>query len=242
MTATATATGTASAGHLLVVSQGNRSATETCPWLNGYAVRRPTRAYSATKRAIDLGFVALAAPVAIPVAAFSALALKIENPKAPVLFKQERTGLGGQRFTVLKFRSMVPNAEELKAELSHMNQRQWPDFKIAKDPRVTRVGHLLRKLSFDEVPQFWNVLRGEMSMVGPRPTFLLPSDLEPWQNERFAVKPGVTGLWQVAGRQSTAFLDRMRLDIAYVSRQSLRLDLAIIVRTIPAVVLGRGSV
>jgi lipopolysaccharide/colanic/teichoic acid biosynthesis glycosyltransferase len=142
---------------------------------------------------------------------------------------------------MLKFRTMVPDAEELKEQLWHLNELEWPDFKITNDPRVTRPGRLLRRTSLDELPQLLNVLAGTMSLVGPRPTGATPDQYRLWQTERLDVAPGVTGLWQLYGRATTVFDDRSRLDIAYVQRRSMALDLQILVRTIPAVLLQRGA-
>src|SRR5262249_42485043 len=156
------------------------------------------------------------------------VAIKLTSPHGPVLFVQRRTGYRGRQFKLYKLRTMVPNAEAMKSRLAHLNDRQWPDFKIKRDPRVTRVGRLLRTTSIDELPQLFNVLRGDMSLVGPRPTSLPSSEYERWQAERFGVRPGLTGLWQVAARDSSSFDQRLRLDIAYATRQSLRLDLEIL--------------
>jgi lipopolysaccharide/colanic/teichoic acid biosynthesis glycosyltransferase len=136
---------------------------------------------------------------------------------------------------------MVVDAEARKAELVALNLRNGPDFKIERDPRITRVGRWLRKSSLDEIPQLWDVLVGRMTLVGPRPTSMGPEVYEPWQMERFDVRPGLTGLWQVGGRTSSSFNERIRLDISYCTRRSLRLDLVILARTIPTVLLGKGS-
>ncbi len=137
---------------------------------------------------------------------------------------------------------MVPNAEEMKWELRHLNELEWPDFKISNDPRITKPGKLLRKTSLDELPQLWDVLVGRLSLVGPRPTDFMPDTYELWQTERLDVKPGITGLWQLYGRGLSLFDDRTRLDIAYVQRRCLWLDIQIIARTVPAVLSQRGAV
>ncbi|RME90543.1 MAG: sugar transferase [Anaerolineae bacterium] len=152
-----------------------------------------------------------------------------------------RTGKGGRRFPMYKFRTMVPNAEELKAKYAHLNELQWPDFKITNDPRVTRVGRFLRKTSLDELPQLINILRGEMSLVGPRPTSFGPETYKLWHTERLDVLPGLTGLWQVCGRAQLEFDERLRLDIAYMERASLWLDINILCRTVLAVFEQRGA-
>ena len=140
-----------------------------------------------------------------------------------------------------KFRTMVPNAEEMKQQLWHLNELEWPDFKITDDPRVTRPGRWLRKTSLDELPQLFDVIAGRMSLVGPRPTGATPDQYQLWQTERLDVAPGVTGLWQLYGRAAALFDDRSRLDISYVQRRCLSLDLQILVRTIPAVILQKGA-
>jgi lipopolysaccharide/colanic/teichoic acid biosynthesis glycosyltransferase len=136
---------------------------------------------------------------------------------------------------------MVPNAEELKKELAHLNELQWPDFKITNDPRVTRVGRFLRRTSLDELPQLLNVVRGEMSLVGPRPTSFDASTYKLWQTERLDAVPGLTGLWQIHGRASTEFSERLRLDIAYIEHRCLALDIELLLRTVAAVFQGRGA-
>jgi len=135
----------------------------------------------------------------------------------------------------------VPNAEEMKRELMHLNELQWPDFKITDDPRITRVGRILRRTSLDELPQLFNILKGEMSFVGPRPTSFHPDTYKLWHTERLDVVPGLTGLWQVIGRGTMEFDDRVRLDIAYVRRRSLLFDLVILMRTATAVLKQEGA-
>lgn len=222
----------------------DRSALDQCRWVLRFDRRRAIlrgRAYEAVKRGVDLLVLVATTPVVLPIVLVCALLLKFESPGSPVLFAQQRTGRGGRRFVMYKFRTMVEGAEELKASLAHLNQRQWPDFKIENDPRITRIGRLLRVTSLDELPQLLNVLRGDMALVGPRPTWLEPTRHQSWQLERFEVRPGVTGLWQVGGRSSVEFAERVRLEIAYVHRRCLALDLAILARTIPAVVRRRGA-
>ena len=136
---------------------------------------------------------------------------------------------------------MVPNAEELKKELAHLNELKWPDFKITNDPRITRVGRILRKTSLDELPQLINVLRGEMSLVGPRPTSFAANTYTLWQTERLDVIPGLTGLWQVYGRGESEFDERLRLDIAYIKHRCFMVDIEILIRTVSSVVAGRGA-
>ncbi len=197
--------------------------------------------YRFAKRTLDLVVITVLGPVALVIVAFLSVINKIEDRSAPVFHVQERTGAGGRRFRLYKIRTMVNNAEELKAGLLHLNTRTLPDFKLEDDPRITPAGRLLRVTSLDELPQLWNVLRGDMTLVGPRPTTLDSNSYEAWQTERFEVRPGLTGLWQLAGRGSPSFVERARLDIAYVRRRSMRLDLYILLRTIPAVLGGRGE-
>lgn len=199
------------------------------------------RAYHISKRVMDLLVVVLALPLLLPLVAVCALLIKLESPRAPVMFVQFRAGQGGRPFGMLKFRTMVPNAAELKQQFSHLNELQWPDFKITNDPRVTRVGRFLRRTSLDELPQLLNVLRGEMSLVGPRPTSFNSGTYALWQTARLDVKPGITGLWQVLGRGTMEFADRSRLDIVYVERRCLWLDVRTLACTIPAVLLRRGA-
>lgn len=197
--------------------------------------------YQVAKRIMDVSLVLLSLPFWLPLMGVIALLIKLTSPGGPVIFKQARTGKGGKRFEMYKFRTMVPNAEELKAKYMHLNELQWPDFKITNDPRVTPLGRLLRKTSLDELPQLFNVLRGEMSLVGPRPTSFGADTYKLWHTERLDVMPGVTGLWQIMGRAQLEFDDRLRLDIAYIERASLWFDLNILFRTIFAVVQRRGA-
>jgi lipopolysaccharide/colanic/teichoic acid biosynthesis glycosyltransferase len=168
------------------------------------------------------------------------LALWLENP-GPIVFTQLRTGRGGRRFRMYKLRSMVTNAEELKQQLRHLNELTWPDFKVTNDPRVTRVGRILRKTSVDELPQIFNVIRGDMSLVGPRPTSFSANTYMMWHTERLEVTPGITGLWQVSGRSNVDFDDRLRLDIEYIRKRSLWFDIKLIFRTVIAVANSKGA-
>jgi len=198
-------------------------------------------AYQFAKRIMDLTLVLLAIPFILPVLLLIAFLIKLESPNGPVIFVQNRTGKDGKRFKMYKFRSMMPNAEELKKELAHLNELKWPDFKVTNDPRVTRVGHILRITSLDELPQLLNVLKGDMSLVGPRPTSFAPETYDLWQTERLEVMPGITGLWQILGRGETEFYERLRLDIAYIRHRSLWLDVQILFRTILVVISRRGA-
>jgi len=199
------------------------------------------KAYLLAKRLMDLFLVVMTLPLWLPLNGIIALIIRIISPGAPVVFRQLRTGKGGMRFYMYKFRTMVPNAEELKSKYAHLNELQWPDFKITHDPRITRIGRFLRKTSLDELPQLFNVLKGEMSLVGPRPTSFGPETYKLWHTSRLDVMPGITGLWQIFGRAKLEFDDRLRLDIAYIERASLRLDLYILLMTVFAVFQQRGA-
>jgi exopolysaccharide biosynthesis polyprenyl glycosylphosphotransferase len=171
----------------------------------------------------------------------TAIAIKLTSP-GPILFKQVRCGLHGRLFTMYKFRSMVTNAEQLRTELEALNEMSGPVFKISKDPRVTPLGRFIRKTSIDEFPQLFNVLKGEMSLVGPRPP--IPGEVEkydPWQRRRLSMKPGLTCLWQIRGRNKIDFDEWMRLDLRYIDTWSLWLDFKILFRTIPVVIVGFGA-
>ena len=199
------------------------------------------KAYLFTKRILDLFLVLITIPLWLPLNGIIALIIRITSPGAPVVFTQLRTGKGGRRFHMYKFRTMVPNAEELKSKYAHLNELQWPDFKISNDPRITPVGNFLRKTSLDELPQVLNVLKGEMSLVGPRPTSFGPETYKLWHTHRLDVMPGITGLWQIFGRAKLEFDDRLRLDIAYIERASLLLDINILLMTLFAVFQQRGA-
>jgi lipopolysaccharide/colanic/teichoic acid biosynthesis glycosyltransferase len=228
----------------MALSQQIYEHTNAVPWYERFDPQRRLvrgQAYWRMKRVMDVALCLLAMPVLLAAFAVCAVLIKLDSPGGPVLFQQQRTGRGGRRFGMYKFRTMVPNAEELKKELMHLNELQWPDFKITNDPRVTRVGRFLRKTSLDELPQIINVLKGDMSLVGPRPTSFASSTYQLWQTERLDTVPGITGLWQIIGRAETEFDERLRLDIAYIERQSLWLDINILLRTVFAVAEGRGA-
>jgi len=194
------------------------------------------------KRALDMGGAAAGLLVLLPVFALVAIAITLTSP-GPILFAQERYGLNKRRFRMLKFRTMCQDAENLQSSVEHMNEAAGPIFKIRDDPRVTRLGKLLRKTSLDELPQLYNVLRGEMSLVGPRPMSIRDVALfsEAWLMRRFSVKPGITGLWQVSGRSNVSFERWMELDLKYIDHWSLRLDMEILLRTLPVVARGTGA-
>ena len=193
------------------------------------------------KRAMDIAAALFALALLSPLLALVAAAVKLTSP-GPVLFAQWRQGLGGRRFLMYKFRSMRRDAEEHQAVLMSLNEQDGPAFKIRNDPRVTPLGRFLRHTSIDELPQLWNVLRGDMSLVGPRP---LPcheaEQCALWQHERCHVTPGLTCIWQVQGRSRVTFDDWMRMDVRYVRTRSAWADLCLLVQTIPAVLLCRGA-
>jgi lipopolysaccharide/colanic/teichoic acid biosynthesis glycosyltransferase len=195
--------------------------------------------------AVKHGADALAAGAALlllaPLLAAIALAILITSGR-PILFIQERAGLYGRRFRMLKFRTMARDAEAQQAGLMALNEQSGPVFKLTADPRVTRLGAALRRASLDELPQLFNVLLGQMSLVGPRPLPLREQEaIVGWQRRRLSMKPGLTGLWQVSGRSELGFDEWMRLDLEYIDRWSLSLDLLLLLRTLPAVLLGRGA-
>jgi exopolysaccharide biosynthesis polyprenyl glycosylphosphotransferase len=193
------------------------------------------------KRGLDIAGSLLALTIlAIPMLIIAAL-IKLTS-KGPVFFAQERAGLNHRPFRMLKFRTMVVNAEELKDKLLAQNEMSGPVFKMKNDPRVTTVGRFLRKVSLDELPQFINVLRGEMSLVGPRPPILKEvKQYDWWQRRRLSTRPGITCFWQISGRNDVDFVEWMRLDLRYIDNWSIGLDLKILLLTIPAVLKGRGA-
>ncbi len=212
-------------------------------WLEQFASKRPLlrgQAYLTAKRTIDVILVVSILPFVLPIFFLCALLIKLEDPKGPILFIQQRTGKGGRRFGMYKFRTMVHNAEELKQKYAHLNELQWPDFKITDDPRVTTIGRILRKTSLDELPQLLNILNGDMSFVGPRPTSFSSETYDLWQTERLDVTPGITGLWQIIGRGSMEFEDRVHLDVFYIENRCLSFDIQLLVRTFLAVVTQKG--
>jgi len=193
------------------------------------------------KRAIDLALSLALFLITLPIQLVAALAIKLSS-SGPIFFRQVRCGLNGRHFTLLKFRTMEAGAEERLSEVSHLNEMTGPVFKVSKDPRLTPVGRLLRKLSVDELPQLLNVIAGDMSLVGPRPP--LPEEVsryEPWQRRRLSMNPGITCLWQVSGRNDLDFDRWMALDLKYIDTWSPMLDLKILLKTVPAVLSGKGA-
>ena len=193
------------------------------------------------RRIFDVVLAAALTLVALPITALTALLIRITSP-GPVLFRQQRCGLNGRLFVMYKFRSMVDNAEQLRFELEALNEMDGPVFKSSRDPRITFIGKIIRSFSIDELPQLYNVLLGDMSLVGPRPP--LPEEVaryERWQRRRLSMKPGITCLWQISGRNEVSFNDWMKLDLTYIDNWSLLLDLKILLKTVPVVLLGRGA-
>ncbi|MCX5762510.1 MAG: sugar transferase [Gemmatimonadetes bacterium] len=207
-----------------------------------YATQATKPVSRIVKRAVDVLGSALGLVFLAPVFALVALAIRLDS-RGPVFFWQTRVGERGRPFMILKFRSMRVDAEQLKASLLAQNEHATgPVFKMTHDPRITRVGRFIRKLSIDELPQLWNVLRGEMSLVGPRPP--IPAEVavyDAWQRRRLSVPPGITCLWQVSGRNGIGFEQWMRLDMQYIDQWSLLKDFQLLGRTIPAVLGGRGA-
>jgi lipopolysaccharide/colanic/teichoic acid biosynthesis glycosyltransferase len=193
------------------------------------------------KRTMDIIGAGCGLLLASPVMALIAVGIKLTSP-GPVMFKQRRCGLGGRPFEIFKFRTMCVDAEAKKQALRSISEQDGPAFKLKNDPRVTTIGKLLRKTSLDELPQFWNVLRGDMSLVGPRP---LPVDeqngCDQWQRNRLDVTPGLTCIWQIKGRSQVSFADWVRMDVHYLRRRTLMHDLKILLQTVPAVLLRRGA-
>ncbi len=193
------------------------------------------------KRMFDVALSLVSLVVLSPLLLCIAAMIRVTSP-GPVLFRQTRCGLGGRRFTLFKFRSMINNAEQMRAELHQLNELDGPVFKISDDPRITTVGRWLRRFSLDELPQLWNVFRGEMSFVGPRPA--VPEEVEQyedWQRRRLRMRPGLTCTWVLEGRNHVDFNRWMQLDLKYIDNWSLWLDTKIFLRTIPIVLSGRGA-
>jgi lipopolysaccharide/colanic/teichoic acid biosynthesis glycosyltransferase len=192
------------------------------------------------KRILDLLLCVLTAPLTLLLLALCSAAVLLESPGGAI-YAQWRVGRHGKPFRIYKFRTMVENADELKASLEHLNVLPAPDFKILDDPRITRVGKFLRRSSLDELPQLLNVLRGDMSLVGPRPTDFGLDRYRLWHTERLEIRPGMTGLWQIFARHQSDFDARLRYDIEYIDRMSIALDLWIMVLTVGAVIRGTGA-
>jgi len=203
--------------------------------------RPMSTAYAFCKRTMDVGGSLVGLALVVPLLPFIAMMIKLET-SGPILFRQSRVGERGRLFHCYKFRSMAMDAEDRKAELDHLNEANGAAFKIKNDPRITRVGRFLRRSSLDEFPQLWNVLVGDMSIVGPRPQ--IPSEVEEYSREqarRLVARPGLTCLWQVSGRSQLDFDEWMALDQEYVQRRSLAYDIGLLLRTLPAVIERKGA-
>ncbi len=219
---------------------GNARSLPTCVDLGG-GLLGASRPALLTKRAIDIGLSLFGLVALAPVLMAVALAVRLSSP-GPAFFVQERIGRGGKPFKMLKIRSMYVDAERQRKHYEALNERDGPVFKLRKDPRVTTVGRVLRRFSIDELPQLANVLRGEMSLVGPRPP--LPSEYSTYgerERRRLLVTPGITCIWQVSGRSNIDFSTWVEMDLAYIRSWSLLLDVSLLARTIPAVLGGRGA-
>ncbi len=213
-------------------------------WLEKYAQKKraiPEKFYLKIKRVVDLFIILISSPIWLLVIFIVAVIIKCSSPRDPIFFIQQRTGKDGKRFAMMKFRTMVVTSEEDRHAYDHLNVLKWPDFKIPNDPRITRIGKFLRKTSLDELPQLFNILKGDMSLVGPRPTSFSPETYALWHTERLEVLPGLTGLWQISERGVSEFDERLRLDITYIERRCLGLDFEILLRTIGAVFKGHGA-
>ena len=197
--------------------------------------------YRFSKRAFDILVAVVGLILLLPLIPVIVALIKLDSPGS-VLFAQKRVGRDGRLFTCYKFRSMVADAESMKKELVDQNEASGAAFKIRQDPRITEIGAFLRKSSLDEMPQLLNVLLGDMSIVGPRPQIPAEVELyEPWHRRRLEVRPGITCLWQISGRSHVGFDEWMRLDVDYVRRRSMKLDLWILLRTLPAVIARKGA-
>jgi exopolysaccharide biosynthesis polyprenyl glycosylphosphotransferase len=193
------------------------------------------------KDAFDILFSAFVLVITSPIILIITILIKCTD-KGPVFFKQERVGQNGRRFVCFKFRSMIPNAESMVEDLQHKNESDGPTFKIENDPRITKIGKFLRKTSLDEFPQFYNVIKGEMSVVGPRPPLLSEvKQYEKYQLRRLSMKPGITCIWQVSGRNSISFKEWMQMDLDYIDKWSIWLDMKIILKTITVVFKANGQ-
>lgn len=198
--------------------------------------------YISMKRMIDIVAAIIGLIILFPLFVFIAFCIKIEDPKGPVFFSQPRVGKGEKTFKIYKFRSMVTDAEEKLKDLITLNEVSGAMFKMKEDPRVTKIGKFIRKTSIDELPQLWNVLIGDMSLVGPRPPLIRElAQYTNYDKQRLLITPGCTGLWQVSGRSSLTFQDMVRLDLEYIIKRSLWLDIKIILKTVLLLVGSKNA-
>jgi lipopolysaccharide/colanic/teichoic acid biosynthesis glycosyltransferase len=231
---------TSAVGFSLAAPTGDGVALPT--WVLRHPVRtRPSSGYRISKRCLDIAAAGALSVLTLPIVAVSAMIVRATSPDGPAFYRQQRTGQHGERFTIVKLRTMVPDADARRDDLAHLNSRTWPDFKIVDDPRVTRFGRFLRATSIDELPQLWAIAVGSMSLVGPRPTSMTADKYADWQHVRLRVPAGLTGLWQVIARDDPSFDVRVHLDAAYIERRSFLLDAEILLRTVPAVLRARSG-
>jgi exopolysaccharide biosynthesis polyprenyl glycosylphosphotransferase len=224
-------------------TKNGQTTTTSMPFLGVEADNdvRCSATYTVAKRVFDLVVGTAILVLLVPILPIVALMIKLDT-RGPVLFKQDRVGKDGRIFKFYKFRSMIHEAESKRDALTQQNEQDGPIFKMRSDPRITSVGRFLRRSSLDEIPQVFNVLKGDMSIVGPRPP--LPAEVanyQPWHAKRLAVKPGITCLWQISGRSQIGFNEWMRLDLEYLKTRSFRTDLLIFLKTIPAVIARKGA-
>ena len=197
-------------------------------------------AYRLLKRTLDVVLASALLIAFMPVFALIVVLIALDEPRAPVVFRQRRCGVGGRSFQLYKFRTMVKDADAMKEQLRALSSVSWPDFRLENDPRVTRIGRFLRRSSLDELPQLLNVIRGDMALVGPRPTSFSADTYKLWNTGRLDFRPGLTGPWQVWGRDSMDFDERCRLEISYFRRPSLLGDLRILLATAGTIVRRTG--
>jgi lipopolysaccharide/colanic/teichoic acid biosynthesis glycosyltransferase len=205
-------------------------------------VNQDRTGYLIAKRVMDIGGAAFGLVLFLPIFLIVAVLNKLEDPRGPVFYKQTRVGKNGKEFKMYKFRSMVCDADQQLESLMHLNEVDGAMFKMKDDPRITKVGKFIRKTSIDELPQFWNVLRGDMSLVGPRPP--LPGEVEEYtkyEKQRLLVTPGCTGLWQVSARNSVGFSEMVELDLKYIREQSIGKDILIIFRTAYVMIKSKNA-
>ena len=206
-----------------------------------YAEPEEKKWYQLSKRILDITISVITLLVLMPVFLIIACAIKLDS-KGPVFYSQTRVGKNGKHFRMFKFRSMVKDADKKLHEIYHLNEKDGPVFKLSNDPRVTRVGQFIRRTSIDELPQFVNILRGDMAVVGPRPSLIKEvNQYTPYQAQRLNVTPGLTCYWQISGRSNLSFQEWVELDLKYINERGLATDIKIILKTIPAVLLGIGA-
>jgi lipopolysaccharide/colanic/teichoic acid biosynthesis glycosyltransferase len=228
------------------MAEGNISQIIEEEWIKNFNPKNRLltgRSYLVVKRLFDVLLILISSPVWLPLLLVTSFAILITSPGAPVFFVQQRTGKGGRRFQMLKFRSMVPNAEAMLGSLTKVNSNgelSGP-LKMVNDPRITKIGRILRKTSLDELPQIINVLKGDMSLVGPRPTSWSTQSYKLWQTERLDVMPGITGLFQIYGRGGEDFDEWLRWDIRYIEKRSIWFDIMILIKTFTKLFRQKGA-